>query len=106
MKVTNLTQFSVIAFCFDTDIGYGKDVLIEPGSTKDVEGPPIGDMGGKACYMPVEGAITCHEKEDDDNGFQVKQGCPLSLQGETQGITVRHHLDDAEAHVIAWRNSY
>lgn len=105
MLVTNNTSFPIIAFGLDTKVGYGEYTEIPPNESKEVRGPYLGAMGGGSCHAHIEGDISCHEKPDDENGFQVVQDKPLSLQSGTRGITVRHHLDAPEPHVLEWRNA-
>ena len=96
MDITNSTSFEVIAFGWHTDRGYGDDVSIQPGETKEVNGPFIGEMGGGDCHILIEGEINCHEGPDDENGFQVLEGAQLSLAAGDKGITVRHHSEDRQ----------
>lgn len=105
MKVTNRTAHAIIAFGLHIQRGYGKDVRIEPGETKDVSGPYLGVMDGGECHIHLEGDIVCHSGPDDDTCFQVLKGKPLCLQSEDLGVTVRHHEDEPEPHVKEWRAS-
>jgi len=105
MLVTNKTSFPIIAFGWDTEIGYGEDTEISPNESENISGPYVGEMGGGSCHIHIEGEISCHENPDDENGFRIEQGNPLSLQSGTRGITVRHHLDAIEPHVLEWRNA-
>ncbi len=74
MKINNNTSFKIIAFCWHISHGYGDDVEIEPGESAEVNGPYIGEMGGGSCHVAIEGEISCHEKPDDEDGFQVLKG--------------------------------
>lgn len=103
MKVINSTSYPVIAFGMETSRGYSEDITIQPGESADVSGPYVGEMGGGDCYIHLAGEITCHEGPDDDSGFQVVQGTPLFLLAGGRGVTVRHHLDELEQHVVEWR---
>jgi hypothetical protein len=103
MQVTNDASFPVIAFCFHSDVGYGNDVTIEPGESAEVQGPYIGQMDGGDCHVIVEGSITCHEKPDDENGFQVLPDQQLHLANGVKGVTVRHYSDEVERQVQEWR---
>ena len=104
MEVTNKTSFSIIAFCFDTSVGYGEDVVIQSNECKDVKGPYLGTTKEGKCYIQIDGAIVCHEGPDSEVGFQVEQGRSLVLsRSETQGVTVRHHLDNVEECISKWR---
>ena len=96
MKVANNCSYDLIAFGWDTRLGYGDDVTILTGQSVDVSGPFIGEMGGGNCHLVLEGEIVCHEGEDDENGMHVSRGNPLPLQSGTSGITVRHHLDERD----------
>lgn len=104
MKVTNNASFPVIAFGIHMEIGYGDDVIIQPGESAEVSGPRIGEMGKCSCYIHLDGELVCHEASDDDNSFQIARGMPIFLQLENKGITIRHHEDPAEEHVLEWRS--
>lgn len=93
MKIINNTSFDVIAFGWHTEHGYGDEIKIKPAQFAYVSGPYIGEMGGKRCYITIKGEITCQEAPDDDNGFQVIPGSPLSLKAGNEGVTVRHFSD-------------
>jgi len=105
MKVLNGTRAPLICFGLETRLGYGEDVVLAPGESAEVSGPYVGEMGGGSCFIYLKGEIFCQETPDDDkNGrFQVIQGTPLHLEADGRGITVRHHLDEAEPYVVAWR---
>ena len=103
MKVTNNTSYPVIAFGTETRLGYGEDVIIQPGECADVSGPYVGEMGGGDCYIHLAGEIICHEGCDDGSDFQVIKGTPLCLLAGGRGVTVRHHLDELEQYVSEWR---
>ena len=103
MKVINETSFPIIAFGIDTEIGYGNDVTIQPGESKDVSGPYLGEMGGGSCHICIEGEVICQENPDDENGFRIAKGAPICLQADRKGVTIRHHEDSVEEHVIEWR---
>ena len=105
MKVTNHATYAIIAFGLHTQRGYGEDVRIEPGETKDVSGPYLGEMGGGKCYVQLDGDIVCHSGPDNDAGFQVIKGKPLCLQSGDLGVTVRHYEDEPEPHVKEWRTT-
>lgn len=105
MKVYNSCTFPIKAFGFHVECGYGVDVLISARESLDVSGPYLGEMGGGDCYVVITGEITCHESPDDDNGFQVLRGHPLSLQSGDVGITVRHYEDETEECVQEWRRA-
>ena len=105
MRVTNSTSFKIIAFCFDSGIGYGEDVTIKPGESAEVQGPYLGKMGGGGCHVIVEGSIICHEEPDDENSFQLLFGQPLHLAIGKKGVTVRHYLDEVEEQVKEWRTA-
>ena len=105
MKVLNKTSFSLIAFGWHEDIGYGDDVTILPGETGEVNGPYLGEMGGGDCHVALVGELVCQEAPDDKTGLQVLKDQPLSLGGGNRGITIRHHLNVPEGFVIAWRRS-
>jgi phosphohistidine phosphatase SixA len=98
MEVTNKTDYPLIAFTWDTKHGYGKDFLLEPGETKEIIGPYIGEMGGGHCRLVQPGKIVCQSTPDDDNGFHVSKGSKLNLQSGTSGVTVRHYFEDRENH--------
>lgn len=105
MKVTNQASFPIIAFCFDENVGYGADTLIQPGQSEDVLGPYLGEMGGGSCRVHVPGEIICSEEPDSGNSFQVNQNNQLHLATGDKGVTVRHHLDDPEEQVLLWRRN-
>jgi len=86
LKVNNECLFPVIALCVHKDHGFEQQEVIDINESKEVVGPLIGEMGGKRCKLTATGEITCHEKPDDDSGFQVLDGQPLIL-------IVRHHLN-------------
>jgi hypothetical protein len=92
MDVTNATEHTLIAVCFDTTRGCGDDVTIFPGETVPVKGPYLGAMGGGACYVHVPGTIVCHEGPDTDEAFQVGPGNPLTLLSDdaekSRGVVV------------------
>lgn len=97
MNVTNKTNEAIIACAWHTSYGPGDDVQIEPGETKEPIGPYIGEMGGGSCHLILPGDIICHQKEDDDNGFQVIKGLQLELTADgVQGVTIRHFSEDLE----------
>lgn len=109
MKITNCTKSAIIAFGIHSQYGYGDDVKIEIGETKDVSGPYIGEMGEGECYIALFGDIVCHDGHDDETGFQVVKDNPLCLQLDdhgVRGVTVRHHEDDPESHVTKWRSEH
>ena len=93
MEVTNNTSETLIAFSCDTRYGYGKDFLIEPGQTKELIGPYVGEMGGGSCNLIQPGHITCQETPDDENGFQVGKGMPLYLFAAPSGVSIRHYSE-------------
>lgn len=96
MPVTNNISEAVIAFFYHTSYGYGEDTRIEPGETKEVTGPYIGEMGNGACHLMLEENITCHEGPDDDKGYQVGKGLPLCLFSDPKGVTIRHHSEERD----------
>lgn len=106
MKVHNKCTYPIIAFVFRIRVGFGDDVVIPAGESRDVRGPFLGEMGGGNCFVHLDGEITCHEGQDDDNGFQVIRGAPLNLMDfandDNNGVTVRHYLDKPEQHVMEW----
>lgn len=89
-------MYDLIAFGWDTRLGYGNDVRICAGKSAEVSGPYIGEMGSGSCHLALEGKIVCHEGEDDDNGRHVSEGNPLVMQCGTRGITIRHHCDERD----------
>ncbi len=93
MKVSNNTSQRLIAFGWNTKLGYSEDVKIEPGQSVDVIGPRIGNMGGGGCRIVIEGEISCQENPDDDNGFQVVKGKQLNYRIGDNGVTVRHYSE-------------
>ncbi len=104
MRVINNTDHPIIAFGVHTKLGYGEDVIIEPGQAAEVQGPFLGEMDNGECYVHIEGELICHSHPDDDEGFQVLKGVPLSLQSDNVlAITVRHHEDAPEPYVTHWR---
>ena len=95
MKVTNNTGEAIIVCAWNVKYGSGDDIKIEPGETKEPVGPYIGEMGGGSCRLVLPGEIVCHEKEDDENNFQVVKGLQLELTADgIQGVTVRHFSED------------
>lgn len=97
MRVTNNTKEAIIACTWHTSYGPGDDTQIEPGETKEPIGPFIGEMGGGDCHLDLPGEIVCHQKEDDDNNFQVIKGLQLELSADgIQGVTIRHFSEDLE----------
>ncbi len=100
MKVTNNTPEQLIAFAWDTRYGYGDDTSINPGETKEVVGPYIGDMGTGSCHIIPKGDIVCQTIPDDEKGFYVSKGNQLFLQADTSGISIRHFSEkrDIEVH--------
>lgn len=98
MKVSNTASYPLIAFGWHVQRGYGNDVTINPGETKEVLGPYLGEMDGGSCHVLVPGEISCQEDPDDDRGFQVGLGNQLNLKSDNVGITVRHH---SEPRIIA-----
>lgn len=103
MKVTNHASFPVVAFGVHVQRGYGDDVTIQPGQSADVSGPYVGEMDGCSYYVHIDGELACHEKPDDDSGFEIARGKPICLQSGSKGITIRHHEDPAESYVTHWR---
>lgn len=106
MKVINNTTFPVIVFSTETRLGYSEDVTIQSGKSRDVSGPYVGEMGSGDCYIHLAGEVTCHEGPDDNKGFQVVRGAPLSLLVGDRGVVVRHYLDELEPRVAAWREQH
>jgi len=98
MKVTNNTEEAIIACTWHTSYGSGDDIQIESGETKEPIGPYIGEMGSGSCRLVLSGNdIICHQKEDDENGFQVIKGLQLELTADgIQGVTIRHFSEDIE----------
>jgi len=96
VKITNNCSYDLIAFGWDTRLGYGDDVTIAAKQSGEVSGPYVGEMGGGSCHLSIEGDIVCHEGDDDSNGFNVSKGNQLALQGGTQGVTVRHFSEDRD----------
>ncbi len=99
MQVTNRCSFAVIGFGWDERFGYGDDVNIKPGETKDVFGPHIGEMGGKSCNLVLPGDLIVHEGADDEemHKFQVLPENLLAMNiSETSGITIRHFEDERD----------
>jgi len=94
MLVINNTSENLVAFCWRTDRGYGDDVTIQQGESKEVSGPYIGEMGNGSCYTVVPGEIACQEHPDDENGFQILPGKQLNLQFGKVGVTVRHFSEE------------
>lgn len=92
MQVTNKTSYPLVAFGWHLQRGYGEDVTINPGETKEVLGPYLGEMDGP-CHVLVPGEISCQEGPDDGNGFQVTLGSQLNLKSDSVGVTVRHHSE-------------
>lgn len=105
MKVTNETNFSVMAFGYHIHNGYAPDVEIPPGQSMEVNGPYVGEMGGGKCFVAILGDVICQEGPDDNNGYQIGPGNPICLFDDDRGITIRHHEDLVEPQVLAWRNS-
>lgn len=104
MKVHNRCSYPLIAFGWHATKGYALDVTIPIGATADVNGPYLGEMGGGSCYVALLGEITCHDDPDNEKGFHVGLGEPLSLdEGGDRGVTVRHHTDPVEDQVAKWR---
>lgn len=93
MKVTNNTSYALVAFGWHLQKGYGEDVTIKAGETKEVSGPYLGEMGELSCYVLVPGEISCQETPDDDTGYQVSVGNQLNLKRGNVGITVRHNCE-------------
>ena len=94
MNIVNKTSFPVIALCWHKQYGYGYEVTIDPGQSKEVSGPYIGEMGEGSCRLAMPGEITCHEDEDGESGFYVSDGNQLSLGNGESGITIRHHENE------------
>jgi hypothetical protein len=105
MKVTNNTSFPVIAFGYEIERGYGEDVMIPAGETKEVSGPYIGDMGGGRCYVAIPDELVCQEEPDNDVGLQIGKGVPIYLLDGNLGITIRHKEDPEEEHTRLARDS-
>lgn len=89
MKITNNCSYDLVAFGWDTRFGYGDDVTIPTGQTAEVSGPYVGEMGGGACRLALEGEVICHEDQDNENGFNVSRGNHLVLKSDTSGVTIR-----------------
>lgn len=100
MKITNNTAHTLIAFGFNTGIGYGEDVEILPGRTVDVNGPT--SKWGESDILP--GEITCQSVEDG-SGYLVTLGYQLCLKDNKHGVTVRHYQDRPEDYVVRWRQN-
>lgn len=96
MKVTNNTSETLIAFSYHTSYGYGNDFSIEPGETKELIGPCLGEMGGEPCYFIGEGQIICQNKPDDEVGYYIGKGDPLFLFSDPSGVIVRHHSEERD----------
>jgi len=93
MKVTNSTRYTLTAFGWHLGAGYGDDVPIGSGKTREVLGPCLGEMDGSECHIIIPGEIVCQEEPDDNNGFQVGLGNQLNLGAGEVGITVRHYTE-------------
>ncbi len=101
MKVHNNTPDPIIAFGVHEQYGYGDEVTIPPGGSVDLSGPSLGQMGGGACFVHLEGEITCQTGEDDEHGFQVLPGAPLCLcVALCKGVMIRHYQDEPESRVL------
>ncbi|HRH24939.1 MAG TPA: hypothetical protein PLQ20_01185 [Candidatus Paceibacterota bacterium] len=98
MKVTNNTEEILIAFIWDERFGFGKDTAIHPGSTTEVEGVYIGEMGNGSCTISPEKDVVCQSTPDDGYGFFVDKEKPLHLKTGKQGVTVRHFSTPREPH--------
>ena len=90
MKVNNNAPFNLIAFCWHKKYGYGDDTEIPAGESAEVPGPSLGEMGGGDCTIIIEGEISCHERENNEEAFHVSMGNQLSLESRKKGITIRH----------------
>src|SRR3989344_7046710 len=105
MKVINNTGFTIIAFGWHSNIGYGDDVTIDSGSVAEVNGPYIGEMGNGNCYDCLAGVVICQEAPDDESAFQIAIGLPIIIALGNRGATIRHHSEQPEEFVIKWRKS-
>ena len=105
MKVVNNASFAVLVFGWHTSKGYGDDVLVAPGETKEVNGPYFGEMGGGACYVALQGEVACHEAPDNDKGMKIGLGLPIFCAEGDCGFTIRHHSEQPESCVTEWRQS-
>ena len=92
MKVTNNTCFTLKACGWYLNM-YGKQAIIQPGETKEINGPFLGTLEEKKCHVALEGKIICHEKPDDEENdcFYVGKENQLNLKvTETTGISACH----------------
>lgn len=106
MLVTNNTSFQVIALGFDARIGYGNDLVINPGMTVDVQGPYVGEMGCGICYIRIDGKVALCEIIDGKNDLKIGKGIPVSIEIRYgRGVIVRHHEDPVDANVAEWRST-
>ena len=95
MQVINNSSYQLIAFGWHKSVGYGEEVVIDPGASVDVKIPSIkfiGEMNGEESLQ----GISCQETRDDTNGFHVSRGKKLVLALGEQGVTIRHHLDETD----------
>lgn len=99
MQVTNSAAFPVIAFTWHTQVGYGEDVLIQPGQSVDISGPFVGELEGRDCFIAAFGSIICHEEADEENRFFIASDCQINLQSGNIGVTVRHYSENRK---IEW----
>lgn len=106
VRIRNECSFPVIAFGWNTNLGYGKDVIILSGASADVPGPYLEEMNSGSCHVHISGEIICHEYPDNGGRFRVLHGFPLSIQQRNAGVTVRHCEDEPEEHVTEWRNDH
>jgi len=93
LQITNDTTFSVTAFCQHKDYGNGDKKVIKPGETMELQGPWVGEMGDESGYIQFTGRITCHEKPDNNTGYQVTKEEKLILQLKKRRVTVEYAID-------------
>ena len=94
MNIINKTFFPVIAWCWHKSYGCGYEKIINPGQSKEVLGPYIGEMDGGHCRLVIPGEITCHEGEDNESGFHVSDGNPLTLGDDVTRVTIRRYKNE------------
>ncbi|PLX26977.1 hypothetical protein C0583_05300 [Candidatus Parcubacteria bacterium] len=94
MLIINNASFPVIAMCWHKQYGYGDQEIIEPNESENISGPFLGEMDGGECRLAMPGEISCHEDEDNENGFHVSKGSQLNLGNGDFGVIIWHYEDE------------
>jgi hypothetical protein len=108
MEFTNSTNDQIVVVGCNLDYGYGPDIAIPKGETRDIN-VPLSEVAALWSFdLVIAGKVVCHEGQSGEGVFQVLPGKPVLVStaiNQRAVFYVRHHSDPVDSNVVNWRKN-